>query len=184
MHYVVVPGINGSGESHWQTLWQDAWGDSATRISPSSWDYPDPGDWSLALERAADRHQSSEIVLVAHSLGCLAASFWLRRRRPGVRGAFLVAPPDPGGARFPAAEAPGFAGLRAMPMEVPGLVLSSDDDPYCTPEAAGNMAARWGVGHVGIGRAGHVNAGSGLGAWAPGRALLSAFTAGLGRPDR
>ena len=49
MHHLIVPGISGSGDEHWQTLWQDAWGSAASRISPSSWDNPDLGDWCRAL---------------------------------------------------------------------------------------------------------------------------------------
>ncbi len=53
MHYVIIPGINGSGQEHWQTLWQHAWGPSASRIGPSSWDNPDLDDWCVALDQAA-----------------------------------------------------------------------------------------------------------------------------------
>jgi predicted alpha/beta hydrolase family esterase len=184
MHFVIVPGINGSGPGHWQSIWQDAWGPAASRIGPSSWDEPDLADWCLALDRAVRQHQPAEVVLVAHSLGCLAVGHWLRQGRPGIRGAFLVAPPDAAGPNFPAAEAPSFTALKAAPLTVPGLVVSSDDDPYCRPQGAQHLAAGWGAGHVSIGTAGHINTASGLGAWEAGRALLDAFTAGLGHPDR
>lgn len=178
MHHLIVPGINGSGDDHWQTLWQDPWGSAASRISPSSWDNPDLGDWCRALDRAADQH--APVVLVAHSLGCLAAAAWLRERRPAIRGAFLVAPPDVAGPNFPAAAAASFTAPGLAPIGVPGLVVSSDDDPYCTPRAAQRLARGWAAGHVSVGRAGHVNAASGLGAWPSGQALLGAFLAGLG----
>ena len=184
MHFVIVPGINGSGPGHWQSIWQGAWGPSASRIGTSSWDEPDLADWCLALDRATQLDQPAELVVVAHSLGCLAAGHWLRQARPHVRGVFLVAPPDPAGPNFPAAEAPSFTTFRTTPLTVPGLVVSSDDDPYGTPEAAQRLAAGWGAGHVGIGPAGHVNTASGHGPWEAGRALLAAFTAGLGHPAR
>lgn len=177
MHYVVVPGINGSGSGHWQTHWQDGWGTSSSRIAPASWDEPDPEDWCHALELAVRPYQQADVVLVAHSLGCLAAAFWLRRARPGVRGVLLVAPPDVSGPAFPRAAAPGFVSLGVAPVRVPGLVVSSDDDPYCSAGAASALAAAWGAGHVSIGPAGHINA---LGDWRHGRELLTAFTAGLG----
>ena len=181
MHFVIVPGINGSGPGHWQSIWQDAWGLSASRIAPSSWDEPDLADWCLALDRAT-QDQSAGLVLVAHSLGGLAAGHWLRQARPHVRGVFLVAPPDPAGPNFPVAEAPSFTTFTTAPLAVPGLVVSSADDPYGTPAAAQRLAAGWGAGHVGIGPAGHVNAASGHGPWEAGRALLAAFAAGLGHP--
>jgi predicted alpha/beta hydrolase family esterase len=183
MHFVIVPGINGSGPDHWQSRWQDAWGPVASRIGPSSWDEPDLADWCQALDMAVQLHQPADVVLVAHSLGCLAAGSWLRQARPRIRGAFLVAPPDAAGPNFPAA-APSFTTIKPAPLTVPGLVVSSDDDPYCTPQAAQRLAAGWGAGLVSIGPAGHVNAASGLGAWETGRALLDAFTAGLGQPVR
>ena len=184
MHFVIVPGINGSGPGHWQSIWQDAWGSSASRIGPSSWDEPDLADWCLALDRAAQQHQPAEVLLITHSLGCLAAGHWLRQARPGIRGAFLVAPPDTAGPNFPAVEAPSFTTLMAAPLPVPALVVSSDDDPYCAPQAAQRLATGWGAGNVSIGTGGHINTASGHGVWETGRALLVAFTAGLGHPDR
>ena len=181
MHIVIIPGVNGSGQDHWQTFWQDAWGPSASRITPSSWDNPDLADWCHALDQATHRYRPSDVVLVAHSLGCLAAACWLSRQQPGIRGAFLVAPPDAAGPNFPATAAPSFTALETGPLDVPGLVVSSDDDPYCTPQAAQRLAAEWSTGHISIGLAGHINVASGLGAWESGRALLHAFTAGLGR---
>jgi uncharacterized protein len=182
VHFVIVPGIDGSGPDHWQSLWQDAWGASATRIAPASWTEPDLTDWCHALDRAAGEHRAASVVLVAHSLGCLAAGYWLRRGQPGVRGAFLVAPPDAAGPNFPAA-APSFTTFATTPLTVPGLVISSDDDPYCTPQAARRLATAWRAGQVSIGAAGHINTASGVGAWEAGRALLTAFTAALGSPD-
>jgi hypothetical protein len=182
MHYVIIPGINGSGHEHWQTLWQDKWGSSASPISPASWDSPDLADWCHALDQATRQCQPKEVVLVAHSLGCLAAASWLRQRRSGVRGAFLVAAPDPSGPNFPATAAPSFTAIKAAPLTVPVLVVGSNDDPYCAPDAAGKLAAQWNAVHISIGRAGHINDASGLGVWESGQALLSAFTAGLGYP--
>jgi len=179
MHYVIIPGINGSGPGHWQSLWQDDWGQAATRIAPASWDEPDLDDWCAALDRATSRHPTTGVVLVAHSLGCLAAAYWLRQDRPGVRGAFLVAPPDVTGDGFPP-EASSFAGPDAAAIQAPGLLVTSDDDPYCTPNASHLLGAGWNVHHVRISSAGHVNTASGHGAWPAGRTLLDTFAAELG----
>jgi predicted alpha/beta hydrolase family esterase len=199
MHYVIIPGINGSGPDHWQTVWQQRWGGAATRIAPASWDAPELQDWLRAIDRAvdgcvpadraaadgaaADRaaadRASADIVLVAHSLGCLAAAAWLGARRPDrVRGAFLVAPPDATAPAFPA-EAAGFTGVATVPLPIPALVVTSEDDPYCAPEAARRLVGQWRAGHVGVGAAGHVNGASGLGAWPFGQGLLAGFVAGI-----
>ncbi len=52
-------------------------------------------------------------------------------------------------------------------------LLGSHDDPYCSVERASMMAAAWGSRFVDCGRAGHINASSGLGDWPEGRALLN-----------
>jgi predicted alpha/beta hydrolase family esterase len=181
MRFVIVPGIGGSDEDHWQTIWQAEWGAAATRISPSSWDEPDLDDWRRAIDRAVADGSSPEVVLVAHSLGCLAATHWASTRQQAVRGLFLVAPPDASGPNFPATAAPTFTTLSATPIEVPGLVVTSDDDPYCGTDAAARLAAAWKTERLSIGLAGHINSAGGLGRWAFGRALLTAFTAGARR---
>jgi uncharacterized protein len=178
MHYVTVPGIDGSDGEHWQSIWEAEWGRRASRISVSSWSLPEPGDWCDAIDRAVSQAGSVGVVLVAHSLGCLAAVRWAAQRRPRVAGVFLVAPPDRAGALFPAA-AGAFAAAPESPLDVPGLIVSSDNDPYCSSEVAGRLASDWGLSRVSAGPAGHVNSASGLGRWDAGHALLTAFTAGL-----
>jgi hypothetical protein len=180
MHFVIVPGINGSGTDHWQSIWQAEWGSSASRISPSSWDEPDVADWCEAIDRAVGT-QPDRVVLVAHSLGCLATAHWVARRRRDVAGLFLVAPPDPAGPNFPADAAPTFTGLAAEPLDVAGLMVTSENDPYCSAGAASRLAAGWKLDRVSAGPAGHINAAGGVGRWGFGLALLTAFTAGSGK---
>jgi uncharacterized protein len=178
MHYVTIPGIDGSDHEHWQSSWEAEWDQRASRISVSSWTAPELDDWCDAIDRAVQRAGSAGTVLVAHSLGCLAAARWSARRRPGVAGVFLVAPPDRGGALFPAAAAT-FAATAEGPLDVAGLIVSSDNDPYCGTEVADRLAHDWALPRVSAGHVGHVNSASGLGRWDTGHALLTAFTAGL-----
>jgi uncharacterized protein len=178
MHYVTIPGIDGSDDEHWQSIWEAEWGRRASRISVSSWALPELDDWCDAIDRAVRQAGSPGAVLVAHSLGCLAAARWTERRRPGVAGVFLVAPPDRAGALFPAAAAT-FAAVAEGPVDVAGLIVSSDNDPYCSAGAADRLAHAWALPRVSAGPVGHVNSASGLGRWDSGHALLTAFTAGL-----
>ncbi|NUP49153.1 MAG: alpha/beta hydrolase [Catenulispora sp.] len=183
MRYVIIPGVGGSGPTHWQTLWEDAWGDRALRLDPVSWDEPELDDWCAALDRAVGAG-GTDVVLIAHSLGCLAAAAWLTRAgRPQIRGAFLVAPPDVQAASFPAGQAKSFIAVDPLPLSVPALIVSSDDDPYCDPGAARRLAAAWQAGHISFDQAGHLNADSGLGMWPSGQSLLAAFLAGTGPDD-
>lgn len=132
--YVIIPGIDGSDDRHWQTLWERKWRGSAVRISPASWSEPDLDDWIDAVQEAYDEaaQKDGEVVLVAHSLGCWAGAIWLDRYPSSsrVRGAFLVAPPDPQAPAFPARSAPTFVEVSPRPLPCPALTVGSPDDPY------------------------------------------------------
>ena len=117
-------------------------------------------------------------VLVAHSLGCQAAVRWTARRRAGIAGVFLVAPPDRAGALFPAAAAT-FAVAAERPVEAAGLIVSSDDDPYCSGDVAGRLATTCALPGVSAGPVGHTNSASRLGRWDTRHALLTGFSTGL-----
>ncbi|MCP2366763.1 putative alpha/beta hydrolase family esterase [Agromyces flavus] len=170
----MVPGIGGSEPAHWQSRWQSVLLD-AHRIAPRSWDEPDLDDWVDAIDRAVG-HARPVPVLVAHSLGCLAVAHWAVRvddAATRVAGAFLVAPPDPACPEFPAA-APTFT-IANAPLPIPAIVLSSSDDPYCSPDRAADMADVWGAQLVELGPRGHVNVASGFGEWPEGLQLLEDF---------
>lgn len=176
MRLVTVPGIGGSEDSHWQSRWESAEAERMRRIRPGSWTHPDHTDWCDALDRAVGEDRA---VLVAHSLGCLVAVDWAREHPDRVAGLFLVAVPDPCGAAFPAAAAASFLRDRRGVVPVPGMVIASSDDPYCDVETSRRVATDWAMPHLDVGAHGHLNADSGLGDWPDGRALLTAFLAGL-----
>ncbi|WP_394552599.1 RBBP9/YdeN family alpha/beta hydrolase [Agromyces sp. MMS24-JH15] len=170
---VIVPGINGSGEGHWQTEWERRI-PGAVRIAPGDWDAPELDDWLRAIDAT---EPDDDTVFVAHSMGCLAVATWLAERRGTAAGAFLVAPPDPDGPGFPA-EARGFAAADG-PLGVATLVVASTDDPYGSARWAADVARLWGAGFTSVGALGHVNIASGVGAWDDGADLFEEFTAGL-----
>jgi predicted alpha/beta hydrolase family esterase len=171
---VTVPGIDGSGPGHWQTL-LDA--DPAfRRIEPASWSEPELDDWIAALDRAvavADRP-----VLVAHSLGTLAVAHWAARPGlPPVTGALLVAVPDPRGPDFPAA-AGSFRQPPLTPLPFPSIVVASADDPYDREGAAQGFAGAWGSRFLDLGAVGHINTDSGYGEWPLAHTLIDALRRG------
>jgi len=179
--FVVVPGVGGSEESHWQTRWEQEWGADAVRIEPQSWDAPDHDDWVDAVDRAVRSLEVAhgEVVVIGHSLGCWAATQWLAGASGSpVRGMMLVAPPDPAGAAFAAAAGPTFAQVRARPLDCPSVVVASTNDPYCSVEEAEHLAAGWGSELRVVGARGHINASSGLGAWREGREILELLLRG------
>ncbi|MFI0718852.1 RBBP9/YdeN family alpha/beta hydrolase [Streptomyces sp. NPDC021224] len=184
--YVVIPGIDGSDELHWQSRWQQEWDGAAVRIAPGSWTAPELADWVRAVQAGyeavggAAGGAAEPVVLVAHSLGCWAAACWLAEVRPAGVAAFLVAPPDPRGPAFPRAAAPSFAGLAARTLPCPAVVVAGEDDPYCDPGVSAGLARGWGARWESGGAHGHLNSASGLGDWPAGRALLAALTADAG----
>lgn len=179
--YVIVPGIGGSSDQHWQTLWERHAEATVERMAPRSWDEPDLDDWVGAVDRAVAEvaRSGDEIVVIAHSLGCWAATEWAgRAERPAVAGLLLVAPPDPAGAAFPRAAASTFVGVEARPLACRSIVVASSDDPYCPIEVAQRLAAQWGSGFRNAGGFGHLNAASGLGEWEWGKAVLAEVVRG------
>ncbi|GGV71804.1 hypothetical protein GCM10010277_84040 [Streptomyces longisporoflavus] len=172
--YVIILGIDGSDGRHWQSLWEERWGPSAVRIAPASWNRPDLTDWVAAVQTAYEiaSRRDDQVVLVAHSLGCWAAAQWLDRVRPAGVAAFLVAPPDPRGPGFPREAASTFLDLTARPLPCPGLMVASDDDPYCDPATSASFAYQWQTQEHLVGGHGHINSDSGLGDWPAGLELL------------
>lgn len=174
---ITLPGIGGSGETHWQSLWEKT-EPHMRRFSPSNWDVPDLEDWIEALDREVEK-SAAPPILVAHSLSCLLVAHWSARTKRTVAGALLVAPPDPASSAFPA-EAAGFAQPPMHASPFPSLIIASGNDPYGSLTHARSLAARWGSGLIDVGPHGHLNGSSGLGDWPQGRAALAAFEANLG----
>lgn len=174
---IMVPGIDGSDADHWQTLWQQ---DDPTirRISPASWSNPELVDWERSISVAV-RLAASRPVLIAHSLGTLAAASWVSNPSNSelVAGVVLVSVPDPEGESFPTA-ASGFV-LTKQALAVPSLIVASTSDPFGTLEHQRRAARIWGSRLVDVGPFGHINSASGLGRWPAGFDLVCQFIGSL-----
>ena len=94
---VIVPGWRNSGPGHWQSLWAARIA-GAVRVEQEDWLQPHRSPWVASVEEAiaAAPHP---VILVAHSLGCIAsvhAVEQLRSKPAGsIAGALFVAPADP-----------------------------------------------------------------------------------------
>ncbi len=172
---LILPGIQGSGPGHWQSLWELR-DPGVRRVQQRDWDAPRLQDWLQALEAAVAQAQAP-VLLAAHSLGCLLTAHWAARTRLAVRGALLVAPPDPEGPAFPAAAA-SFVPVPPQALPFASVLVASCDDPYGSMDYARRQAGIWGSEFVDLGARGHINADSGLGDWPEGRARLRALLAG------
>ena len=90
---VILPGIGGSGELHWQTRWEKT-NPLYRRFQPTDWNRPELKDWISALDRAVGAAPKPPL-LVAHSLACLLVAHWQQVSTAAVAGAFFVAVPNP-----------------------------------------------------------------------------------------
>jgi predicted alpha/beta hydrolase family esterase len=126
----------------------------------------------------AIRSVSGNVILVAHSLGCLTVAWWAATAVGSsgkVQGAMLVAPPDletaPG-------TLPALASFTPTPLgrfPFPSLLVASENDPYAGIEAAAAFASQWGSDFVNVGAEGHINADSGHGPWPLGQLYFQRF---------
>lgn len=166
---VIVPGWRNSGPAHWQSLWARQL-PGAERVEQDDWLVPHRGAWVGALEELV-LADSRPVVLVAHSLGCIAAVHMGEQAASRVRGALLVAPADP----ERRAQLSDFAPVPYAPLPYRSVLVASSNDPFCPIRRAGAYARAWGSELVRLQNAGHINVESGFGAWPLGLALLQSL---------
>jgi predicted alpha/beta hydrolase family esterase len=166
---VIVPGWRNSGPEHWQSLWARQL-PGAERVEQDDWLVPHREAWVGALERLV-LSDSRPVVLVAHSLGCIASVHMGGQAAGRVKGALLVAPADP----ERRAQLSDFAPVPYAPLPYRSVLVASSNDPFCPIRRAGAYARAWGSELVRLQNAGHINVESGFGAWPLGLALLQSL---------
>ena len=166
---LIVPGWRDSGPGHWQSLWAESVV-GAVRVSQDNWISPTRSAW---VGRIAETIQAQDgpVVLVAHSLGCIACTHLPPEVVARVHGVLLVAPADPE-RRAPLVD---FAPVPYHTLPYRSVVVASSNDPYCPVRTAGAYARSWGSEFVRLQNAGHINIDSGFGAWPLGLALLQSL---------
>lgn len=170
---LIVPGLNNSDPAHWQSQWEQQ-RDDCRRVDLGMWEKPHRNTWVNKLNLAI--HQAGRpVVLVAHSLGCHAVTWWVEYEQPEfgnpVVGALLVAPPD--------VDRPGadprlarFGSAPRKPLPFPAFLAASQGDEYCKLRTARMLAQDWNARFAFAGAIGHINADSGIGDWDFGKVLL------------
>lgn len=177
---LTVPGLDGSGPDHWQSHWEHALPD-CRRVDMRDWSQPDRAAWIERIDEAI-HSGPGPVVLVAHSLGCLAVAWWTRLRwtagaRHKLLGAMLVAPPCADESAY-GRLAP-FHPLPRDRLPFPSIVVASRNDPYASFADSAELAEAWGSQLVDAGEAGHLNAQAGLGLWERGVGLLESLLASV-----
>lgn len=175
---LIVPGHTNSGPDHWQTRWQEKLS-SARRVEQADWDRPRKEEWIASIVESVDT-ATKPVVIIAHSLGVLAAAAALARVTPGaVKGAFLVSPPGKPYIISSDEVDHAFARISHDPLPVPSVLVASRDDPYCPWLDAEELAFAWGSAFIDAGHSGHINTESGHGPWPEGLMQFAGFMAKL-----
>ena len=174
---LIVPGLSGSGPTHWQTRWQELLPDTE-RVEQSDWDHPKRAPWVNAFLSAVDR--ARDPIVVAHSLGCVVVAHGVRQRPDlKVQCALLVAPPDVDNRDHIEDILRDFAPMPLDRFPFRTVLVASRNDPYVKLERARSFAMEWGAEFVDLGAQGHINADSRLGDWPEGLAIFNRLTGGF-----
>jgi uncharacterized protein len=170
---LIVPGLGGSGEEHWQTHLEHSL-PGAQRVHQDDWDRPDLSSWLEKLAAAVESRPGS--IVVAHSLGCpLVVHLASRRPDLWIAAALLVAPADVDSASHTPAHIRGFAPMPSLRLPFRSIVVASKNDPYMEPARARELAAAWGAGLVDAGASGHINVQAGFGPWPAGERIVNSL---------
>ena len=111
------------------------------------------------------------VIVIAHSLGCIATAHLPPEAAARISGALLVAPADP--ERLAALS--DFAPVPYKKLPYRSVLIASRNDPYCPLRLAGAYARAWGSEFVCMQNAGHINIESGHGEFPLGVALLQSL---------
>ena len=180
--FVIVPGLRGYVEDHWQTR-------LATKL-PNARVVESFGREKRDLAgRVADLQQvvqdaGTPVTLVAHSAGCLVTVHWAQQHDTSqVRGALIATPPDvadelpeeyPTLAELAAA---GWLPIPRKPLPFPSIVAASTNDPLGDLDEVRALADRWGSWLIDIGPVGHLNPAAGYGEWPGAETMLDLLAA-------
>lgn len=169
LRIIIVPGWRDSGPGHWQSLWADRLA-GAVRVVQDDWISPVRSAWVQSISQTI-LSQPGPVVVVAHSLGCIATTHLPPEAAARIQGALLVAPADPE-RRGALAD---FAPVPFHKLPYRNVLVASSNDPFCPVRLAGAYARAWGSEFVRIQDGGHINIDSGHGEWPLGLALLQSL---------
>ncbi|MDP2819908.1 MAG: alpha/beta hydrolase [Polaromonas sp.] len=178
MRFIIVPGWRDSGPGHWQSLWARRL-DIAVRVKQDDWITPSRKAWVATLAQTI-LLQREPVIIVAHSLGCIATAHLPAEASAAIHGALLVAPADP----ERRAILSDFAPVPYQKLPYRSVLVASSNDPCCPVRLAGAYVRAWGSEFVRIQDGGHINIESGHGEWPLGVALLQSLAVDLNVASR
>lgn len=174
-----VPGLRDHVEDHWQTHAARAIPGSVT-VEPLTTDRLSRAARVAAVD-AALQAISGEVVIAAHSAGCLMVAAWALAPTRRIAGALLVTPADvenplpPGYPALADLEANGWIPMPRGRLPFPALVVASRNDPLAAFARVEGLAHDWGAGLHDAGDVGHLNPAAGFGPWPDALDLIRRF---------
>lgn len=169
--YITIPGLHNSDEGHWHSIWENDNPTEFLRIEQENWDEPDCETWINRIELILKDFNKSEVILIGHSIGCMAIVHWLKRFKHKIKGALFVAPSDAEKENFPT-YITGFKPIPLLTLSFPSIVIASADDHVSSLDRCRTFAKNWGSKLVILENAGHIETKSGYGVWKEGLELL------------
>lgn len=177
-----VPGLRDHVQDHWQTHAARAIAGSVT-VEPLTEDRLSLAARVAALD-AALHASEGEVVIAAHSAGCLMVAAWARNPTRAVRGALLATPADvenalpPGYPSLEDLTANGWCPISRERLPFPAIVVASNNDPLGQFDRVAELADNWGARLHGAGDVGHLNPPAGYGPWDEALPLINQIAAG------
>lgn len=171
-----VPGLRDHVEDHWQTHAARGITGSIT-VEPLRADRLSRAARVSALDDALNAI-AGDVVIAAHSAGCLMVAHWALTPTRAVRGALLVTPADverPLPQGYPTYDELGANGWLPIPrgrLPFPALVVASRNDPLAAFDRVSGLSGDWGAELHDAGNVGHLNPAAGFGPWPEATALL------------
>jgi uncharacterized protein len=167
---VLVPGLRGHVEDHWQTRLAASL-PGARMVTPLGRTNAGLRARVTMLDHVVQQ-VAGPVILVAHSAGVLVTAHWAAQYSPTrVVGALLATPATLATelpAEYPSIEelrAHGWLPIPRQPLPFPSIVAASSNDPLANPVRLGSLAASWGSRVHDLGAVGHLNPASGFGDW-------------------
>ena len=176
-----VPGLRDHVEDHWQTHAAREFPRAVT-VPPLTTDRLSLAARVAALDAALSAIEG-EVVIAAHSAGCLMVAAWAQNPTRAIRGALLATPADvehPLPEGYPTLDELTDNGWNPVPrgrLPFPTIVAASRNDPLAAWERVAVFAARWGALFHDAGDVGHLNPAAGFGPWPAGLDLIARVAA-------
>lgn len=172
-----VPGLRDHVEDHWQTHAARVFANSVT-VEPLTENRLSRVARVAALD-AVLQAIKGDVVIAAHSAGCLMVAHWAAAPTRPIKAALLATPADlerplpPGYPSFEDLSANGWLPIPRHKLPFATLVVVSRNDPLCSFVRAEELAQHWGAAQVDAGNVGHLNPPAGFGPWPKGHDLIA-----------